>query len=154
MDGERFDCITRGFDAILDRRGALRVLGAGLVATGGSWFSRTHADAQSGPGFTVCMQDADCLDADLDPCTGSACVDGACTYFIVDCIPGHVCCGNGVCCPTGESGSCMEDADCIAVSGDPCQGFRCEAGACSLFVVSCAPGFTCCGNGVCCPDFI
>lgn len=46
----------------------------------------------------TCQSDADCLDGDSDACTGAACEEGTCVYFIVTCAPGFVCCGNGECC--------------------------------------------------------
>lgn len=151
VNAHGFDRMVRGIGAKLSRRGVLRGFGAGVFAAGNSRAFSKGAGAQSDSAPAVCGQDADCFDADLDPCTGSACIDGLCTYFIVDCIPGHVCCGNGTCCPSGEAGACLADADCAQDSGDPCQGFRCEGGTCAPFLVSCAPGFACCGNGVCCP---
>lgn len=151
VNSQRFDRVTRNLGASLSRRGVFRWLGASLITTGSSWLSRKRTNAQGGPTPAICTQDADCLDADLDPCTGSACVEGACSYFIVDCIPGHVCCGNGRCCPGSETGSCLADSDCLRDSADPCEGFHCEGGACVPFLVFCAPGFACCGNGVCCP---
>lgn len=150
MDGRRFDRVARVLATSAGRRGALRLLGAGLLA--GS-FSRRTGDgvaAQESAGPIPCGQDDDCRDADLDPCTGGACLDGLCTYFIVDCIPGHVCCGNGTCCPTGEANGCVADTDCAQASDDPCAGVRCDNGACVSFLAACAPESACCGNGVCC----
>ena len=151
MDGDAFDRIARFWGTCTDRRRALRLLGAGVIA--GTWFGRGKLiAAQTSTVEMTCLQDADCLDGDIDPCTGGACVDGLCTYFIVDCIPGHTCCGNGACCPTGEPGSCMADTDCVPMSSNPCEGIRCEGGACVPFLATCAPDFICCGNGTCCPS--
>ena len=85
--------------------------------------------------------DQNCLDSDLDSCIGAACVDGNCTYFSVDCIPVHVCCGNGVCSPSGATESCLADSDCAEVSKDPCRRFRCAGGGCVPFRVSSARPF-------------
>lgn len=151
MDGPDFDRITRSWARRTNRRGALRGLAAGLL-TGWGWRrSGGAAVAQEGPAAITCTQDAECLDGDLDPCTGATCVDGSCTYFIVDCIPGHVCCDNGACCPSEEPGICLTDADCMPTSGDPCEGTLCEGGVCVSFLVSCAADHACCGNGACCP---
>lgn len=149
VDGEGFDRLARIWGTGTDRRRALHLLGVGLLA--GGWLgSRDDAGAQETGGPVTCIQDDDCFDGDLDLCTGASCVDGLCTYFVVDCIPGHVCCGNGACCPIGEPGSCLADSDCALASSDPCQGVRCEGGACVPYLFSCAPGFACCGNGTCC----
>lgn len=151
MDGRRFDRIARTLAHGTNRRRALEVLAGWLLAVVGRSSSWQTAAAQLAPDPATCTQDADCLDGDLDPCTGGACVEGLCTYFIVDCIPGHVCCGDGACCPTGNPGSCLADADCVPISADPCEGVRCEGGACVPFLVTCAPDFACCANGACCP---
>jgi hypothetical protein len=152
VDAQRFDRMTRRIGTGVDRREVLRLVGAGLLALGGSWPSRHRTQAQIAPGQATCSQDAECLARDADPCTGAACVDGTCTYFIVDCIPGHVCCGNGACCPTGEAAGCLADADCAPAGSDPCEGVRCEGGTCAPFLATCAPDFACCGNGACCPS--
>lgn len=57
-----------------------------------------------------CTQDAVCVDGDLDSCTSGACVDGTCTFFIVDCLPGYACCGNGACCLTSDGTASLGDA--------------------------------------------
>lgn len=147
MNEDRFDRVARAWATAADRRRLIRLLGTGLLAFVGSRRQRRDAAAQ---GF-ACVEDAECADGDLDPCTGATCVDGLCTYFIVDCIPGFACCGNGACCPAGAGGTCLTDADCVPGSGDPCEGGRCEGGTCVPFLVACAPGFACCGNGACCP---
>ena len=150
MDGRQFDRIARSLAKPTSRRRALQFVGMGFLV---AWWQRVRRDAaaQEIPEPTPCSQDADCLDGDADACTGGACVDGLCTYFIVDCIPGHVCCGNGACCPVEEGGGCLGDADCVAASDDPCAGARCEGGSCVPYQATCDPGFVCCGNGVCCP---
>lgn len=151
MEGRDFDRITRFWARRTHRRRAVQALAAAMLAGWARRRSGGTAWAQEDPGVLTCSQDADCADADLDPCTGSSCLDGACAYFIVACIPGHVCCGNGACCPSGEPGSCLADTDCILDGSDPCQGTRCEGGTCVPFLVSCAPDFACCGAGECCP---
>lgn len=152
MNERLFDRFTRALATRAGRREALRFAVAALLAASGASRRRRDAGAQVPPGPLICRQDPECLDSDLDPCTGAACVDGLCVYFIVDCIPGTVCCGNGQCCPPGESGTCLTDGDCPQrARGGPCEGVRCEAGRCTPFLVSCAPGFICCGGGQCCP---
>jgi hypothetical protein len=150
VDGPRFDRIARIWGTGTNRRRALRLIGSGVLAS--SWLGRGKTTvAQTSTAQTTCTQDADCADGDSDSCTGAACVDGSCTFFIVSCIPGTICCGNGECCPAGEPGGCLADTDCSPTSGDPCEGVRCESGGCVTFMVDCTPGFVCCGNGVCCP---
>lgn len=152
MHTDTFDRIVRTLWSTLDRRGALRAMGAGLLAAYPRHAAARQAMAQTEPAPDTCAADTDCSDGDLDPCTGAACVDGLCTYFIVDCIPGYACCGNGACCPAGEPGSCLADTDCAPIGLHPCEGVRCEGGACVPFLVTCASGFACCGNGACCPE--
>lgn len=151
MDGFQFDAIVRILGVRGQRRRIFQLLGAGVLISGGARGLARPTRAQQAPEPQACVDDTDCTTGDLDPCTGNACVDGLCTYFIVDCMPGHACCGNGACCPTGDSGACLEDADCGPVSDDPCAGARCEGGSCTPFLTACAPDFTCCGNGACCP---
>jgi hypothetical protein len=150
VDERQFDRIARSWATRTNRRRALRFMGIGSLV---AWWQRTERDsaAQETQGATPCSQDADCLDGDADACTGATCVDGFCSYFIVDCISGHICCGNGSCCPVEEGGSCLADTDCVTVSDDPCAGARCEGGSCVPFLATCAPDFACCGNGDCCP---
>ncbi|MGH2614782.1 MAG: hypothetical protein ACRDJC_06055 [Thermomicrobiales bacterium] len=119
MDGHSFDRIARLWETNTDRRRALRLIGAGILA--GSWVRRggRAAAAQETVAQMTCIHDADCRDGDADPCTGAACVDGFCTFFTVDCIAGYPCCGNGECCPAGAIGGGQADADCVQTSGDP-----------------------------------
>ena len=150
MNGNAFDRIARIWSKPTDRRGVLRLMGAGVMT--GSWLSRGKTiAAQTTAEQMTCAQDADCSDGDADPCTGAACVDGFCTFFIVSCIPGTTCCGNGECCPAGEPSGCLADADCSPASDDPCEGLRCEDGQCVPFLVTCASDLACCGSGLCCP---
>jgi hypothetical protein len=157
VDEQSFDRIARALGANASRRVSLRIAAAAILAATGPAGRRRAAAAQGSPapqrppGPMFCRQNDDCLSGELDPCTGAACVDGLCLTFIVDCIPGYVCCGNGQCCPPGEPGVCLSDDDCFQPDGDPCQGVHCEAGTCVPFLVSCAPGFVCCGSGQCCP---
>ena len=147
MDGSRFDAFARRWSSATTRRSILAVL-AGAVASGiGRGAAAQTAD---GSGPVSCAVDADCLDSDLDPCTGAACADGICSYSSVACVPGYTCCGNGACCPSEGPPACASDADC-AVTGDPCSGGRCEGGTCVVSSILCAEGFACCGNGGCCP---
>jgi hypothetical protein len=46
--------------------------------------------------------------------------------------------------------SCVQDTDCVVLDAEPCTGTRCDDGQCVFSIVSCAPGYTCCGNGECC----
>jgi hypothetical protein len=91
----------------------------------------------------VCTHDADCQDGDANPCSGAACVDGFCTFFIVDCIAGTICCGNGAAFPVEESGNCKADADCALSSGDPCREAMCVHGTCLLQRITCPPDQFC-----------
>ena len=107
------------------------------------------------PPPSTCQTDADCLDGDADPCTGATCTDGTCAFFIVDCVPGHVCCGNGECCPF----ECQTTADCPP---DPtgCNSVGCtDDGRCVSTLIACtcategAPcGDGCCDGLICLPD--
>jgi hypothetical protein len=150
VDGQQFDRIARSWATRTNRRRALQFVGIGSLV---AWWQRAGRDsaAQETQGPTPCSQDADCFDGDADACTGATCDEGFCTYFIVDCISGHACCGNGSCCPVEEGGSCQLDTDCMTAGEDPCEGVRCEGGSCVPFLATCAPDFVCCGNGVCCP---
>jgi hypothetical protein len=150
VDERQFDRIARSWATRTNRRRALRFMGIGALV---AWWQRTgrHSSAQEIPEPTPCSQDDECLDDDADACTGGACLEGFCTYFIVDCIAGHTCCGNGSCCPVEEAGSCLAHSDCMPASGNPCEGARCQGGSCVPFLATCAPDFACCGNGVCCP---
>ena len=150
MDERKFDRIARSWATRTNRRRALRLVAIGSLV---AWCHRARRDsaAQEILGPTPCSQDTDCLDGDADACTGATCLDGFCSYFIVDCIAGHICCGNGSCCPVEEGGSCLADTDCEAASEDPCEGARCDGGSCVPFRAACPPDFACCGNGVCCP---
>ena len=148
MDDERFDRLAR-VAAGASRRQVLRAVGLGLA---GGLIGRTRvpgvaAQEAGAPGPTTCVTDADCVDADGDACTGGRCDNGTCVFFIVDCIPGYVCCGNGECCPDAGSVQCQSDADCVDADNDPCTGATCENGTCVPHIVSCAPGFVCCGGG-------
>ena len=150
MNGHAFDRMARFWGTSTDRRRTLRLIGAGVIAGTGIGRGKSAA-AQTSVAQLTCTQDADCQDGDADPCTGGLCQEGFCTFFIVSCIEGTTCCGNGECCPVGESGGCLADTDCSPASDDPCEGVRCEAGTCVPFLATCGPDFTCCGNGVCCP---
>ena len=150
MDGHAFDRITRLWGTSTDRRRALRLIGAGVMA--GSWARRggAFATAQEAVAQMTCTQDADCQDGDADLCTGGICQEGFCTFFIVSCIAGTTCCGNGECCTAGGNGGCTADADCVQTSGDPCWGTRCVTGACVVQHVECPAGAYC-RYGACVP---
>ena len=145
MDGYVFDRMARLWATTTDRRRTLRLIGAGVIAT--SWLGRGKSAAgQQMP----CTQDADCQDGDADPCTGGICQEGFCTFFIVSCIMGTTCCGNGECCAVGGVGGCMADADCEQTSADPCWRATCANGTCRSQRVSCPPGEFC-RDGTCVP---
>jgi hypothetical protein len=150
MAGQRLDHFARELGTAVDRRGALRAVAGVLLAVAFTWRSHRRGLAQE----TLpppCRSDDDCLGDGLDTCMGAYCLDGVCETFVVDCLPGDVCCGNGSCCPgTGVIG-CFADADCAIASDDPCLVARCESGQCAMLIVDCAPGFSCCGSGECCP---
>lgn len=144
MDSERFDRLARAVAAAKDRRWLLRVAAAtavfGVVGRSRDLVSTAQEPQPGCPtgcrGGQVCLnglcvlpceENRDCRDKDDDACTGGTCVDGVCQHFIVDCAMGHVCCGNGECCPA----PCTTDLDCV--SGDPCQIGRCgEEGTCEF----------------------
>ena len=145
MDGYVFDRMARLWATTTDRRRTLRLIAAGVIAT--SWLGRGKSAAgQQMP----CTQDADCQDGDADPCTGGICQEGFCTFFIVSCITGTTCCGNGECCAAGGVGGCMADADCVQTSADPCWRAKCANGTCRSQRVSCPPGEFC-RDGTCAP---
>lgn len=50
-----------------------------------------------------------------------------------------------------QVGACLLDSDCLTPDANPCTGVRCADGRCLVSIVMCVPGFTCCGNGECCP---
>ena len=155
MDGHAFDRMARLWGTSTNRRRALQLMGAAVIAS--SWLGRDKsAAAQTSVAQMTCTQDADCLDADADPCTGGRCEGGTCTFTSVFCAPGFVCCGNGECCPEESPGpgACASDADCQDADADPCTGARCEGGTCVPYILTCTAGFTCCA-GACvadCPD--
>jgi hypothetical protein len=67
----------------------------------------------------TCSQDSDCAPAEPDPCTGAFCDAGSCTYTSVACMRGHVCCGNGECCPEeNEATSSVSDGEAPADETD------------------------------------
>lgn len=150
MEGIASDHLARRWSRRGNRRAALRLLAGAAMARSFPATGR-RTDAQSGPGAGSCASDADC--ADGDPCTGggAACVDGMCTSFVVDCVPGSPCGGDGACCPAEAPTECVTDAGC-GTGASPCEARRCEGGQCGASLVSCAPGFVCCGNGDCCPQ--
>lgn len=140
MEDQRFDRLARRMATTTGRRRLLGAIGALALGTA------VRGAAARQP--ATCTQDSDCADADGDPCTGGVCEGGACTFTSILCAPGFVCCGNGECCPEDAAGAgqCAADVDCPAPGGDPCTGVRCENGTCLAFMLSCAPGFVCCGG--------
>ncbi len=144
MDDRRFDEIVRTWGGGTSRRQVLWALGASVAGTLLLPF-RVIGAATQNVGAVTCVQDSDCADADGNACTGGRCDNGTCAFFIVDCVSGYICCGNGECCP--ETGQCQSDADCADADGDPCTGATCENGTCVVSSVLCVPGFVCCGGG-------
>ena len=100
MDGRRFDAWTRGL-AGTSRRGALRVLAGGLLATPLALVGGRDAAAQiveCGRRGDVCVRERDC-------CSGFDCRRGICRRDRDEC---------------GKRGDpCSRHADC-------CEGFRCR----------------------------
>jgi hypothetical protein len=150
MAGRQLDHFARELGAAVDRRGAFRALAGLLLAATFSWRSRRRGLAQ-GTLTPSCRGDDDCLSDEFDTCMGAYCLDGVCETFVVDCLPGDVCCGNGSCCPSADVIECFADADCAIASDDPCLFAVCESAQCAMLIVDCAPGFSCCGTGECCP---
>jgi hypothetical protein len=150
VHGQSFDRIIRLWGTNTDRRRALQLIGTGVMA--GSWLNRGSktAAAQSSAAQLTCTQDADCQDGDADPCTGGICQEGFCTFFIVSCIAGTTCCGNGECCPVESTENCTADVDCAQTSHDSCWGTRCVTGACEVRHVECPAGAYC-RDGACVP---
>jgi hypothetical protein len=149
VDERAFDRMARLWGTSTDRRRALRLIGAGVIA--GFWLGRGKTTAaQTSAGQMTCTQDADCQDGDAATCTGAACQDGFCTFFIVSCIPGTICCGNGECCPVEVTGGCTADTDCVQTSGDPCWRAVCTNGTCLSQRVMCPPSEFC-RDGTCAP---
>lgn len=143
MDRRRFDAIARASAGANNRRELLRAIAA-LVCGGVGFELRGKPTRAQSP--AACVQNSDCFGGAADPCTGASCDGGLCTYFIVSCIPGFVCCGNGACCPAAAQ--CQSDLDCAEATDDPCAGATCENGVCVPFILTCAAGFVCC-KGTC-----
>lgn len=143
MDERLFDQLARLSAASANRRRMAQAVAAALL---GGAFTGARARPARGQGVGVCRQDSDCTTGENDPCSGARCDGGACTYFIVTCIPGTVCCGNGECCPA--SAPCLSDADCVDGDADPCTGAACENGTCVPYILTCVEGFVCC-DGEC-----
>ena len=144
MEGRRFDAIARSSAGASSRRGLLRAIAA-LVLGDAAFDARDNLTRARSQGPAACVQDADCLGGE-DACTGAACDGGQCIYFIVSCLPGYECCGNGACCAEAER--CQSDLDCAETADDPCAGATCANGLCVPYILTCAPGFTCC-KGTC-----
>jgi hypothetical protein len=178
MDDQRFDRFARRMAGGLGRRGLLRGIAAGATAIvlGGAGLRRGQAQTTcvepcrrnqvcvNGACVRACQSDRECKD-DTDACIGGRCEDGMCIQYIVDCAPGHLCCGNGKCCPV----SCLTDIDCFTAL--PCSIGRCGAeGVCEFSqrepCVTCGADADCAASGagsVCCngtcvapcpPDFV
>ena len=143
MDGRRFDEFTRASATRANRRQVFRAFLGTMLGGIGVGRRVRHTSAQDA---TTCLQDSDCADGVTDPCSGASCDSGICTFFIVSCIPGFVCCGNGACCPA--TAACQSDIDCAEAADDPCTGARCENGVCVPYILTCAAGFDCC-KGIC-----
>ena len=150
MDARRFDGLTKAWGTRTGRRETLRLAAIGLLALWTARRGETRADAQDAFNPGACVLDEDCQDGDGSECTGASCLGGMCAYFVVDCMPGYVCCGNGACCPSGGVATCAADADCVTADPDPCVGAKCLEGACAPYILTCAPDHTCL-KGACVP---
>jgi hypothetical protein len=112
MDGQSFDRLVRMAGMTRDRRQLLQGLVASVTATLALRLGVVTAPAQvvTEDSGETCSQDSDCAPAEPDPCTGAFCDAGTCTYTSVACMRGHVCCGNGECCPE-ENGATSSVSD-------------------------------------------
>jgi hypothetical protein len=113
MDGHRFVTSMRDVASKRSRRHIVR----SLVASGAAALSLRRGvrnaagqEAETSPPDT-CRQDSDCIVAVADACTGAYCDAGACTHTNVSCLPDHVCCGNGECCPADTATPSAEASD-------------------------------------------
>jgi len=119
MTDRRFDVIVQALAQKASRRQTVQaVLAFVLGAASGARGQRAVAQETAPSAEISCVEDADCATASSDSCTGAYCDSGMCTFFIVTCIPGYICCGNGECCLAGEIGG-GADTDCVQTSGDP-----------------------------------
>lgn len=76
--------------------------------------------SEESPESGACASDAECQDADADPCTGVRCEGGTCAPYILTCAAGFTCCG-GECvadCPKGQG----IDANCQCPGGTASPG--------------------------------
>jgi hypothetical protein len=144
-----FAVLTRAFAGRAGRRETLFLAAWGLL--GGR---QAHTDATpaaqvvNSPG--TCVSDLDCETEGQGGCLAASCIGGRCLSYVVDCMEGSVCCGNGQCCPAGETHACLSDADCAVLGANPCAGARCVAGTCASYILTCAPDHTC-RKGACVP---
>ncbi len=161
MDSGRFDELTRRLATLLDRRRLLGATSAAIAAFGRERGAYAQDECRErcpsgsrcvgGECVAGCDNDRNCRSKHDDPCVLHACVDGSCVAAVIDCLPGHECCG-GSCCPSG----CVSDADCVLFG--PCQWGRCGAdGQCEFLDIDpctvCLLGQDCAGeasNTVCC----
>jgi hypothetical protein len=122
MDGQSFDRLVRMAGMTRDRRQLLQGLVASVTATLALRLGvvTTPAQVVTEDSGETCSQDSDCAPAEPDPCTGAFCEDGSCTYTSVACMRGHVCCGNGECCPeeNGAPSSVVSDGEAPADETD------------------------------------
>ena len=128
MDEERFDGLAR---AVATNGSSRRTVLRMLAATVGGWIvAGTSVSAWAAQPVT-CQQDADCVDADADPCTGGRCEGGMCTFTNASSVlPGLSAVGMGSAAPqkaSPEAGACASDADCQNADADPCTGVRARA---------------------------
>ena len=131
MDDNRFDHLTRRLALTRSRRGALKLLGGGVVALGAAVVIAPSTRAQS----TECADAGESCSLDSDCCGRFYCgeagtCDGAsagCTGAEGSCSTDDECCGRLIC---GEDGNC----------GGPSAGSECADD------VDCAKNEICCGG--------
>ena len=132
MDGQRFDALARAVVARPSRRQLLRGLAGGAVAG------------------MLTLLDAKRLRAHEDGASRvRVCFDGQTVEVPLPLIDARLFPGLTVG-PCSPDGGCTADADCPDPDADPCTGTACVDGQCVAFIVTCAEGFVCCGNGACC----
>jgi hypothetical protein len=173
MDDNRFDHLTRRLALTRSRRGALKLLGGGVVALGAAAVIVPSTRAQS----TECADAGESCSLDSDCCGRFYCgeagtCDGAsagCTEAEGTCSTDDECCGRLTCgddgkcggpsagC-TGAEGSCSTDDECCGrlICGEDGNCGGPSAGSECADDVDCAKNEICCGGTcaaiACCID--